>query len=250
MPELPEAERARQILEQHAVGRTVARVDDTDAFVCRPHPAGEIDGVMRGLTVTGARRRGKALWLETDGGIDLALHLGMSGSLRPDEAPAPRGWDRFTIWFTDGTHLALHDKRRLGRARLDADRTRLGPDAATVTRDAFRRRVGRGRLAVKARLLDQSTVAGVGNLIADEALWRARVAPSAPAGSLDEARLDRLRVELRAVIRDALKPGGGSGRGAFGRSRRSGACVRCGAPLARGTIGGRTTYWCTAEQRD
>ncbi|CAA9522149.1 MAG: Formamidopyrimidine-DNA glycosylase [uncultured Thermoleophilia bacterium] len=248
MPELPEAERARQILEQHAVGRTVARVDDTDAFVCRPHPAGEIDGVMHGLVITGARRRGKALWLETDGGIDLALHLGMSGSFRANGAPSPRNWDRFTIWFTDGTHLALHDKRRLGRARLDADRTRLGPDAADVTRADFRRRVGRGRIAVKARLLDQSTLAGVGNLIADEALWRARIGPSVPAASLDEARLDRLRVELRAVIRDALKPGGGSGRGAFARSRRSGTCVRCGAPLERGTIGGRTTYWCTAEQ--
>ncbi len=250
MPELPEAERARRVLEEHAVGRTVARVDDGDAFVCRPHPPGEIDGVMRGLTVVGARRRGKALWLETDSGIDLSIHLGMSGSILPNEELSDRGWDRAAVFFTDGSHVALRDKRRLGRVRLDADRARLGPDAAEVGRDAFRARVGRGRLAIKARLLDQSTLAGVGNLIADEALWRARIPPRAPSGALDVARLDRLRRELRAVIRDALKPDGGSGRGAFARSRRSGTCVRCGAPLAQATIGGRTTYWCTREQAD
>ena len=76
MPELPEAERARQVLEKHAVGRTIASVDDGDAYVCRPHGRGEIDAVLRGATVTAAHRRGKHLWLETDAGVDLSLHLG------------------------------------------------------------------------------------------------------------------------------------------------------------------------------
>src|SRR5215207_3790867 len=130
MPELPEAERARQVLERAAVGRTIARVDDRDPFVCRPH----------------------------DAGVDLSLHLGMSGSFRVDEPEAPRGWDRFALEFEDGTRVALRDKRRLGRALLDGARGRLGPDAAAVTRDAFRSRVGGSRAAVKARLLDQAAL--------------------------------------------------------------------------------------------
>src|SRR4051794_2009639 len=135
MPELSEAERARRVLEQHAVGRVVAGADDSDAWVCRPHPPGEIAGVLRGLRVVGAGRQGKALWLDTDAGIALSLHLGMSGSIVPGGSPPDqRRWDRFTLRFEDGTSVALRDKRRLGRVRLDADRTRLGPDAATLTR--------------------------------------------------------------------------------------------------------------------
>jgi formamidopyrimidine-DNA glycosylase len=249
MPELPEAERARLVLEAHAVGRTIARVDDGDAYVCRPHGKGEIDAVLRGVTVTAAHRRGKHLWLETDAGVDLSLHLGMSGSFRVDEPPAPRGWDRFALEFEDGTRIALRDKRRLGRALLDASRQRIGPDAATVSRDAFRKRVGGSRAAVKARLLDQSAIAGVGNLLADEALWHARIDPRAPASGLGEERLDRLRVSLRRSIRAALLPRAGSGAGAFARARRQGYCPRCGSPLSRGVVGGRTTYWCPAEQQ-
>jgi formamidopyrimidine-DNA glycosylase len=248
MPELPEAERARQVLEEHAVGRTIARIDDRDPFVCRPHAAGEIDAVLRGAAVTAARRRGKQLWLETDAGVDLTLHLGMSGSFRANEPAEPHGWDRFAIEFDDGTRLALRDKRRLGRALLDGARTHLGPDAAVIGRDAFRRRVGSSRAAVKARLLDQAAVAGVGNLLADEALWRARIDPRAPARSLGEDDLDRLRVALRASIRAAMLPRGGSGSGAFARARRQGYCPRCGSPLHRGTVGGRTTYWCPVDQ--
>jgi formamidopyrimidine-DNA glycosylase len=236
------------VLERSAVGRTIARVDDHDPYVCRPHGAGEIDAVLRGATVTAAHRRGKQLWLETDVGVDLSLHLGMSGSFRVDEPEAPRGWDRFAIEFEDGTRIALRDKRRLGRALLDGARTRLGPDAATVGRDAFRRLVGSSRAAVKARLLDQSAVAGVGNLLADEALWRARIDPRAPASSLDLDALDRLRVSLRASIRAALLPQAGSGSGQFARARRNGYCPRCGSPLARGVVGGRTTYWCPRDQ--
>ncbi len=249
MPELPEAERARQVLER-ALGRRIVAVDDADTYVCRPHAPGEIAAALTGRTLTVALRRGKFLWCETsEGGPDLGLHLGMAGSIVVDGPPPARPqWDRFTIDFEDGGRLALRDKRRLGRAVLDPDWGHVGPDAALVSRDVFRSRVGRGGAPLKARLMDQSVIAGVGNLLADETLWRARLSPLAPAGELDPAQLDHLRRVLRAATRDAIRLGGVHTGTLIPARRRGGACPRCGATLERATIGGRTTFWCPVCQ--
>jgi len=244
MPELPEAERARQQIER-ALGREIVAVDDTDPYVCRPHAPGEIAAALVGRRLTAAHRRGKFLWVETDeGGPDLGLHLGMAGRISVDEPPAANKWDRFVLEFADGGRLALRDKRRLGRAVIEPDFSHVGPDAAEVSRDVFRERVGRGTIALKARLLDQGTIAGVGNLLADEALWRARLSPRRVAGELTAEELDRLRRALRAATRDAIRQGGVH-TGRFVQARgRGGACPRCGSELERATIGGRTTFWC------
>ena len=117
-------------------------------------------------------------------------------------------WDRFTIRFEDGGMLALRDKRRLGRVRLEPDLTGVGPDAALVGREEFRARVGRGTAPLKARIMDQAVIAGVGNLLADEALWQARLSPVREAGSLSTEELDRLRRAIRAAVRSAVKLGG------------------------------------------
>src|SRR3954452_5984317 len=186
MPELPEAERARAQIER-VLGREIVAVDDTDTYVCRPHAPGEIATALTGRRLTSAHRRGKFLWAPTDGGPELGLHLGMAGRIVVDEPPAPNGWDRFTLEFADGGRLALRDKRRLGRAVIEPDFTHVGPDAAEVSRDVFRERIGRGSMPLKARLLDQRSIAGVGNLLADETLWRARLNPRRPAGELSEA---------------------------------------------------------------
>ncbi len=243
MPELPEAERARLQIEK-VLGREIVAVDDADAYVCRPHAPGEIAAALVGRRLTSAHRRGKFLWVETDGGPDLGLHLGMAGRIAVDEAPADRNWDRFALDFAGGGRLALHDKRRLGRALIEPDFTHVGPDAAEVGRDAFRERVGRGSAPLKARLLDQGVIAGVGNLLADETLWRARLSPRRPAGELDTEELDRLRRELRAATREAIRLGGvHTGRFVAARGRGS-SCPRCATALERATVGGRTTYWC------
>ena len=115
MPELPEAERARGALET-VLGRRIARVDDADTYVCRPHPPGEIAAALVGQTLATARRRGKFLWTETTDGPVLGLHLGMSGHIVVDGTDDVSPYDRFAIEFDDGTRLALRDKRRLGRA--------------------------------------------------------------------------------------------------------------------------------------
>src|SRR5829696_9504505 len=235
MPELPEAERARQQIER-VLGREIVAVHDRDTYVCRPHAPGEIAAALTGRRLVRAHRRGKFLWVETDdGGPDLGLHLGMAGRIAVDEEEAPRQWDRFALDFADGGRMALRDKRRLGRAVIEPDFSHVGPDAAEVGRDVFRDRVGRGSTAIKARLLDQGVIAGVGNLLADETLWRARLSPRRVAGELSAEELDRLRRELRAATRDAIRNGG----------------VHTGRfmpALERATIGGRTTYWCPVCQ--
>jgi formamidopyrimidine-DNA glycosylase len=247
VPELPEAERARRQLDG-VLGREIVAVDDRDTYVCRPHAPGEMAAVLVGRRLTSAHRRGKFLWAETDGGPDLGLHLGMAGRIVVDEAPAPRGWDRFALEFADGGRMALRDKRRLGRAMLEPDFSHLGPDAAEIGRDAFRLRFGRGGAPVKARLLDQGVLAGVGNLLADEILWRARLDPRRVAGELSEEELDGLRRAVRAAVRDAIARGGAHTGRLNPHRERGGRCPRCGTELERATVGGRTTYWCPVCQ--
>ncbi len=247
MPELPEAERARQTLET-VLGRRIARVDDRDTYVCRPHAPGEIADALVGHELASAHRRGKFLWLETVDGPILGLHLGMAGKIVLDDpADTPR-WDRFAVEFDDGTRFALRDKRRLGRALLNPDFGHVGPDAADVGRTEFRRRIGAGRAPVKGRLLDQGAISGVGNLLADQTLWQARIAPGHLVSGLSSDDLDRLRRELRFAVRSAIRKGGVH-TGSFVPARGpDGACPRCGHHLARGRFGGRTTYWCPVCQ--
>jgi formamidopyrimidine-DNA glycosylase len=247
MPELPEAERARQALES-VLGRRIVAVDDHDTYVCRPHAPGEIASALVGHVFVTARRRGKFLWMETAGGPTLGLHLGMAGAIAL-EAPGDRPhWDRFTVEFADGTRFALRDRRRLSRAVLEPDFSHVGPDAALVGREEFRRRVGAGNAPLKARLLDQRAISGIGNLLADEALWQAGLAPARPVSALGVDELDRLRRALRSAVRSATR-NGGVHTGTFVRARgREGVCPRCGHALARAALGGRTTYWCPACQ--
>ena len=261
VPELPEVELARQVLAG-ALGRKIRDVDDHDDWVCRPHAPGDIAAALRGGRLTEAHRRGKTLWCETEAGDGrpgphLGLHLGMAGQLRfAGESGPPRRrqrdekpeWFRFGITFADGEQLRLFDTRRLSRVRLDPDLDALGPDAETIGRADFRARVRRGRSAVKARLLDQSVLAGVGNLLADEALWQAAVSPSAPAVELSENTLDRLYDGLERALKAAIANGGVHTGEVIEHRRAGGRCPRCGAAMVHGTVGGRSTWWCAAEQ--
>jgi formamidopyrimidine-DNA glycosylase len=249
MPELPEAERARQQIER-VLDREIVAVDDRDTYVCRPHAPGEIAAALVGRRLTKAHRRGKFLWVETgDGGPDLGLHLGMAGRIAVDEEPAPRQWDRFALEFADGGRMALRDKRRLGRALIEPDFSHVGPDAAEVGRDVFRERVGRGILPLKAKLLDQGVIAGVGNLLADETLWRARLDPRRRVDTLGADELTALHRALRSATRAAIRNGGVHTGTVIAHRRPDGHCPRCGAAMQRATVGGRTTWFCPQEQR-
>ena len=165
-------------------------------------------------------------------------------SARPRKAE----WNRFTLEFADGGSLVLFDKRRLGRIRLNPDTAALGPDAERVTRAEFRELIMKGTVAVKARLLDQSRIAGVGNLLADEALWRAKVPPATPVSRLRRADADRLYRALQAALASAIAQGGVHTGEVIAARRRGGTCPRCGAEMRHGTVAGRSTWWCSREQ--
>ncbi len=249
MPELPDVEQARKHIARHGLHRRIAAVEDGDTYVSRPHAPGEIADALAGRELTAVHRRGKAMWCETSGdGPILGLHLGMAGRIAIDEEPSEQGWDRFVLRFEDGGSLALRDKRRLGRARLEPDIGALGPDAAEVTREQFRELLARSQVPVKARLMDQAVMAGVGNLMADEILWRACLDPRRPAASLDDSEAGRLWRDMRTIIRMSIRRGHAGVSEVIPERRRGGHCPRCGAEMARGTVGGRTTFWCPREQ--
>jgi formamidopyrimidine-DNA glycosylase len=271
MPELPEVETARSLIADEALDRLIVDVDDRDTFVCRPHSPGELRDALVGRTLTAAHRRGKTMWLETSGadgspasGPDLGIHLGMGGRIvvtskageavegggprRRDAQPRKAEWDRFTLKFADGGSLALFDKRRLGRVRLNPGIDALGPDAAKVTPAEFRSLITKGSIAVKARLLDQSRMAGVGNLLADEILWKAKVSPAARTNTLRRNDADRLYRALKSALGSAIAKGGVHTGDVIAARRPGGTCPRCGAEMRHGTVGGRSPWWCSREQ--
>ncbi|MEY2566335.1 MAG: formamidopyrimidine-DNA glycosylase [Actinomycetota bacterium] len=260
VPELPEVEFYR-LLAEPTVGRTIAKVHAPDAwFLKGGTTATALRRALHGRSFTGARRIGKLLLLDTDrGGPTLGLRFGMTGKLVVDgragvddllySSNAPNtAWDRFRIRFEGGGDLRIRDPRRLGGVQLDPDESRLGPDAASVSLPELRRALS-STAPLKARLMDQAHLAGVGNLIADEALWRAGLDPVRPACSLDANELRRLHRHLRGTIDDMLTRGGSHTGDLLPHRVPGGICPRDGAPLVRRTVGGRTTWSCPAHQR-
>jgi formamidopyrimidine-DNA glycosylase len=272
MPELPEVETAHNLIAERALHRRIVDVDDSDSYVTRPHPPGELRSALMGRHFTAAHRRGKTIWLETSGtgdspapgGPELGIHLGMTGRIvvtaadgteaeagdppRYYRRPPKAEWGRFTLRFADGGSLALLDPRRLGRVRLNPDIGALGPDAMQVTPAEFRAIITKGTIAVKARLLDQSKIAGVGNLLADEILWQARVSPLARVDSLSPAQVNRLYRALKSVLESAVAKGGAHTGDMIAARHPGGVCPRDGAPMAHGIVAGRSTWWCSREQ--
>ena len=254
-----EVEYYRRVADR-TVGRAIARVRAPDAWYLKAGTtANALRRVLRGATVTGTRRVGKLLLLDTDAAT-VGLRFGMTGRLLVDGAgPIEKleyssarhepAWTRFALAFTDGGSLEVVDPRRLGGVVLDPSVDHLGIDALEVRERELRAALGNSRAPVKAWLLDQSHVAGVGNLLADEILWRAGLDPARAADSLDAHEVTVLHRTLGRTIR-LLTKRGGSHTGDLQIARVRGAtCPRDGAPLQRRTIGGRTTYSCPVHQR-
>jgi formamidopyrimidine-DNA glycosylase len=260
VPELVEVEAYRALAER-ALDRPIVRVDAPDAwYLKRGLTPTAARRSLTGRRLTAARRIGKLLLLDTDGGPVLGLHFGMSGRLIVDGTPGVDrlmyssdreldGWDRFALRFADRGDLRMRDPRRLGAVELDPDESRLGRDALALTPAELRAALAGSRAAVKTRLLDQARIAGIGNLIADEALWRAGLAPTRPGESLAPAELRRLHRHLRQTIADFIQRGGSHTGELMPARTPGGLCPRDGAPLRRETVGTRTTYWCPRHQR-
>ena len=258
MPEIIEVEAYRRAISA-TVGRTVACVHAPDEwFAKRGTTTDALRLELTGANVEAVRRKGKLVIVDTDG-PRLGLRFGMTGKIVVDGAmpidhllyDSPRhepAWDRFGLQFTDGSAMVLRDPRRLGGVQLDPDEEALGPDAMSLTLAPLRRALAGSTVALKARLLDQRRLAGLGNLLADEALWRAGLSPVRPAESLEPAETARLHRAIRRTL-SILGARGGSHTGDLQPARlRGGCCPRDGAQLRREQVGGRTTYWCPEHQ--
>jgi formamidopyrimidine-DNA glycosylase len=274
MPELPEVEVVRSGLERHVVGATIGAVEVLHPRPVRRHLAGPVDfaTVLTGRTVTGARRRGKYLWLPLDTGDALLAHLGMSGQMlvQPVGAPDER---HLRVRFSLGeSELRFVDQRMFGGLALSTGGAELPPEIAHIAPDpldpvfdetAFVTRVRRSASGIKRLLLTQTVISGVGNIYADEALWRTRLHGERPGTRLTRAEVLELLGHVREVMTDALAQGGTSfdalyvnvngQSGYFDRSlnaygREDRPCGRCGALIRRVAFMNRSSYFCPVCQ--
>jgi len=275
VPELPEVEVVRAGLARHVLGRTITRVDVLHPRPVRRDPRGP-EGFALALTgrrIDDARRRGKYLWLPLDNGDALLGHLGMSGQLLVQPAgAADERHLRVRLVLHDGLELRFADQRMFGGLSVSAGGAELPVEIAHIARDAldpqfdedaFVRRVRRRTAGVKRLLLDQTLVSGVGNIYADEALWRARIHGDRPGDRLTGPQVRTLLGHARDVMTDALGAGGTSfdslyvnvngESGYFDRSldaygREGEPCGRCGTPIRRVAFMNRSSYFCPVCQ--
>jgi formamidopyrimidine-DNA glycosylase len=269
VPELPEVETVRARLAPALVGRRFEQVEILDPRLVRPFEPESVAAELEGERVAAVERRGKYLVVRFESGRVLLVHLRMTGSFRhgPGGSLADDPYRRAVVTLDDGSDVAYRDVRRFGTwllaepgelepylaARLGAE-----PFARAFKARALAKRVAGRRAPVKAVLLDQRSLAGMGNIYADEALWRARVHPLRPAGTLDEAEIRRLHRAIRAALeagiarqgatlRDYVTPDGSAGRmqdefKVYGREGEP--CPRCRTPIEKTRAGGRGTWYC------
>ena len=265
MPELPEVETERGRLAARLEGRRIAAARIDDARLTRPEEPEAIAAGLEGERIDSVERRGKYLLLRLAGGHVLLVHLRMTGGFRFE----PATHERAHLELDDGTRIAYRDLRRFGTWLLlepeEADdhlATRLGPEplGSRFTTAFLSGRLAGRRAPVKAAILDQRTVAGLGNIYADEALWHARIHPLRPAGGLSAQEVAALRRGVRAALRRGIRRQGadlGDGAYAGGRmqhefrvyGRMGEPCDRCGTPIEKTRAGGRGTWYCPRCQR-
>jgi formamidopyrimidine-DNA glycosylase len=276
MPELPEVEGFRAIVERHVVGHTIVRARFLDDWMLKDSTPSTAARRMKDRTVTTVDRRGKMLALFTDpiaGRPDtpvLALHFGMTG--RPviaEPGSPPHHWDRLLLDLDTGEQFRYRNSRRLGfvkvltRNEMADVAWRLGPDPLESPPSYMVDALAGRDAPIKALLLDQSFLAGVGNIYADEALYAACINPSRPGSTLRTEEVEALHKALRRILSRAVKAQLGAGRARFPllsirdrASRQLGAsgspkvgCPRCSRPLRHAKIGGRTSFYCPSCQR-
>ncbi|QGK71066.1 bifunctional DNA-formamidopyrimidine glycosylase/DNA-(apurinic or apyrimidinic site) lyase [Allosaccharopolyspora coralli] len=280
MPELPEVEVVRRGVGAHVLGRPVSRVEVLHPRAVRRHVLGgdDLSARLTGRTFTAACRRGKYLWIEVDGDEALLTHLGMSGQLlvQPPDAPDEKHL-RVRFRFADsGTELRFVDQRTFGGLSLDdlvpVGAVHLPKPVAHIAPDPLEpvfepdrvvERMRSRRTGVKRALLDQSLVSGIGNIYADEALWRAKLHFARPTATLTRPAVRRLFDAVGEVLDEALQQGGTSfdalyvnvngESGYFDRSlavygQADRPCPRCGAPVRRDAFMNRSSYTCPVCQ--
>ncbi|CAB4694200.1 MAG: DNA-formamidopyrimidine glycosylase [Actinobacteria bacterium] len=274
MPELPEVETVRRGLEPVLAGRTLVDVRISDSRLTRPHDPLAVAMRLCGNRIVAVDRRGKYLIVRFESGGALVIHLRMTGSLRsaPDGSLPDDTHRRAVVTLDNGSAVAYRDVRRFGTWDLFEPGAveqylddRLGPEplSGRFTTAVFARALARRRAPIKSVILDQKTVAGVGNIYADEALWRAKIHPLREAAALTDVEVATLRRTIRAALqrgvelqgstlRDYALPDGeyGGMQNEFKAYGREGEpCARCRTPIEKIKVGGRGTWYCPRCQR-
>ena len=270
MPELPEVEYIARQLREELIGRRITGVEVSWARSLGGADPADFTADVVGRTITSIGRRAKYLLIYFDDGNVLTVHRRMSGNLVLAPPAAPDAWVRVAFDLDDGRRLLFTDPRKFGRLavvpqeRLDAYFAAIGPEPLEpeFTPEALAKRLAGTKRPIKAALLDQSIVAGLGNIYADEALYRAGIHPLRPAASLTPDEVARLRDAIRAVLETGIAYGGttiGRHRDVYDEAgtnvehllvyRRAGQpCPRCGTPIQRIVVGQRGTYFCPTCQ--
>ena len=282
MPELPEVETIARQLRALVVDRTISEFESRWIRLTEPEPAEVVGARLRGRRISDVRRRGKFVVFDLDGGEALVVSLRMTGKLLFGVEDVDERYVRGEIRFEDGTALRFSDTRKFGRmavidaATLDGNGEKRRPKMplhASLGQEPLARGFTvawlrallrrRPRAAIKVLLLDQRAIAGIGNIYAIEALWRARIHPLRKAGSLRAAEIARLHEAIRWALRKGIRLGGASpsdyvdARGNKGRMQREfqvyaragEPCPRCGRAIVRTVVGGRGTFHCPRCQR-
>lgn len=257
MPEILEIEMYRRGAEQ-LIGRRIDAVRAPDDWFLKGVNAADAAAALTSAEIVGTERIGKLLLVETTA-VTLGLRFGMTGRLVIDGVPiiakleysTPRladEWVRFGLDLDRGATLDINDPRRLGGVTLDPDRSALGVDAWQSTPAEITAALSGTRRALKAALLDQKRIAGLGNLLVDELCWRCGVNPKRPVDELDDNEQNRLSSQIRPLL-DELYERGGSTEGDHVAARTDdGRCPRDGGSMMHGTVGGRSTWWCQDHQ--
>jgi formamidopyrimidine-DNA glycosylase len=253
VPELPDVEGFRRVLAEHAVGRRIERVDILDDQVLRGVDARRFAEQFCGRRFDEPSRHGKWLIVPVDAGPVLLAHFGMTGSLTWARDVERHRHDRVVFVLPDG-ELRYRDMRKLQGLRLARDEdeveqllAELGPDATAVSRKRLGELLGGTRRQVKSALVDQSVLAGLGNLLADEILWRAGINPNRGCAGLSDDDVARLHTTMRAVLKTSVRDERVPPRKSWLTGHRDdepGSCPKCGSALAHGRMGGRGTRWC------
>jgi formamidopyrimidine-DNA glycosylase len=260
MPELPEVETFKRYLDSTSLHQRITGVEVRDAYVLKRVSARELARRLKGRRFENSHRHGKHLLVRAGDELWLRLHFGMTGSLEylNDDEETPKT-ARVIFRFGNNCRLAFDDQRKFGEIELikDVDKflqTRgLGPDALKISLWQFKAIVGKHRGAVKAILLNQQLIAGIGNLYADEILFRARIHPATEGGRLSDKDLRQLFRATRYVLEKAIAL-----KTDFNRLPKSwllthrekrGRCPRCGRALKSAMIGGRTSWFCAHCQK-
>jgi formamidopyrimidine-DNA glycosylase len=265
MPELPDVETYKRYFDRTALHKTVAGVRVGDERILRGISAQSIRRKLKGRRLDSTRRHGKHLLVGLDENGWLTFHFGMTGRFRyfKDADQDPK-YDRLRLDFDNGHHLAFECKRMLGRVGMadDADgfikQRRLGPDALQLDQERFRELMSGRRGSIKAALMDQTLIAGIGNIYSDEMLFLAKINPKLSVNALGDRRLSSLYRAMRKVLQTAIKEGAGSEefserlpRSYLLHSRKEGAtCPRCGGRIRSTKAAGRTAYYCPDCQGD